>query len=94
MKKLNTIRRFFIDNLFIERNGIRIEISTSKIKNIINNIMKLVEKESFFSVILSKPHSKGVFFSLHFVFSSTSCVNKSVRVNAIANDIEKVIFIS
>lgn len=50
--------------LLISINGAKNEISTSKIRNIIAIMMKLVEKEIFFGESDKNPHSKleGLFF--------------------------------
>lgn len=61
-------------------NGINMEISTSKIKNIIINIIKLVEKDVFFSDNLSNPHSNADFFSFLFSFFSRIIMNVTIRV--------------
>jgi len=77
--------------LFINIVGIRNEISTSKIINISVIKKKLVEKANFLGVILLKPHSKVVFFSLFLSLFSVMLLN--TNTNSHANEMAVVIVV-
>lgn len=62
---------------------IRMEISISKIRNIMITIMKFVEKFIFLALILMYPHSNLVFLSFDSFFSSVIFQNIIISIVAI-----------
>lgn len=66
--------------LFIVINGIRIEISTSKIRNIIISIKKFVENVTFLDERVSNPDSNLVLASFFLIAFSIISKNNKVSV--------------
>lgn len=75
----------------IIRKGIKIEISTSNIRNITISMIKLVEKLVFFSDKFSKPHSNGDFLSFFLVLISMRYIKITISLQD--SDKQKIIIL-